>query len=312
MQPPAFAHIRRYLRGITVTSLVGSIATIPYAIYHFDRATHYAVLGNLLAMPIMGFIVMPAAAISVLLMPIGLDVWPLHVLGWGVEFMLLVGRWVSNLPGAVSVMPAWPVSALGFVSLGGLWMGLWRRRWRWLGLAPLVIGIGVAYWTAQPDLLIGRDGVTVALRIADGSLKLFRPAKDSYSADEWLKRDGEDRTSDEAVATRADGVSCDALGCIAAASGGVKVADVLRPEALAEDCAAVDIVVSAVPTHRSCKGPKLVVDTFDVAHSNGYAVWFAPNFRTETVEQARGRRPWSAQPKRRRFQYRRIRPTSLP
>ena len=135
---------------------------------------------------------------------------------------------------------------------------------------------------------------------------------DAYSADEWLKRDGEDRTSDEAVATRADGVSCDALGCIAAALSGVKVADVLRPEALPEDCAAVDILVSAVPARRSCKGPKLVVDTFDVAHSNGYAVWFAPNFRTKTVEQARGRRPWSAQPKPRHFQYRRMRPTSLP
>ena len=45
--PPAFAHLRRYLKGIAITSMVGSIATIPFAIYHFDRATHYAVLGNL-------------------------------------------------------------------------------------------------------------------------------------------------------------------------------------------------------------------------------------------------------------------------
>jgi competence protein ComEC len=184
LAPPAFAHVRRYMRGIAMTSLVGSVATIPFVIYHFDRATHYAVLGNLLAMPIMGFVVMPAAAISVVLMPLGLDAWPLHILGWGVEFMLLIGRWVSGLPGAVSVMPAWPVSALVLVSLGGLWTGLWRGRWRWLGLVPFAAGIAAAYWAPQPDLLIGRDGVTVALRVHDGSLKLFRAAKDSYSADE--------------------------------------------------------------------------------------------------------------------------------
>ena len=56
--------MRRYLRGIAITSLVGSLATVPFAMFHFDRATHYAVLGNLLAMPVMGFVAMPAAAIS--------------------------------------------------------------------------------------------------------------------------------------------------------------------------------------------------------------------------------------------------------
>ena len=307
---PAMRNVRRYMRGIVVTSLVGSISTIPFAIYHFNRATHYAVLGNLLAMPVMGFVVMPAAAISVVMMPLGLDSVPLHILGWGVEFMLAVGRWVSRLPGAVSVVPAWPVGALVLVSLGGLWLGLWRRRWRWFGLLPLAAGVMLAYATPQPDLLIGRDGVTVALRVPDGSLKLFRQAGDAYSADEWLKRDGEDRTSGNSVAGRSDGVSCDALGCIAAARGGMKVADVLRPEALPEDCAYADIVVSAVRTRRLCRGPKLVIDPLDVSRTAGYAVWFSPALRVETVEAARGVRPWSMPA--RRDQYRRIRPTSLP
>ena len=63
----------RHVRGIALTSLVGSLATVPFAIFHFDRATHYAVLGNLLAMPVMGFVVMPAAALSVAAMPFGLE-----------------------------------------------------------------------------------------------------------------------------------------------------------------------------------------------------------------------------------------------
>jgi competence protein ComEC len=308
--PRRFATVRRYLRGIATTSLVGSIATVPYAIYHFDRATHYAVLGNLLAMPVMGFVAMPAAALSVALMPFGLDEGPLRVLGWGIEFMLAIGRWVSSLSGAVTVMPAWPVSALILVSLGGLWIGLWRKRWRWLGLLPMLVGIAAAYLTPQPDLLIARDGITAAIRAPDGTLKLFREARDAYSADEWLKRDGDTRQAPDAIATPADGVRCDALGCIARTQSGLLIADIARPDALAEDCAVAAIVLSAVPTRHRCTGPRLVIDTFDVAHAGGYAVWLGPQLKTETVEQARGQRPWSMPPPR--PQYRRIRPTSLP
>jgi competence protein ComEC len=310
--PPAFRRVRHYVRGIAITSFVGSVATIPFAIYHFDRATHYAVLGNLLAMPIMGFVVMPAAAMSMFLMPLGLDAWTLRIMAWGIEIMLAMGRWVSSLPGAVSVMPAWPISALVLVSLGGLWMGLWRRTWRWIGFAPLLCGVAVAYCAPQPDLLISRDGTTIALRVPDGSLKLLRAAKDTYSADEWLKRDGDIHTSNDAIATADDGVNCDALGCIARTSRSLIVANILRPDSLAEDCGIANIVVSAVPIRGSCDGPRLVIEARDVSRSDGYAVWFEPTLRYQTVEQARGRRPWSARAELRRIQYRRINPTSLP
>lgn len=311
-QSSALRQVRRYLRGIAVTSLVGSLATIPFAIFHFNRATHYAVLGNLLAMPVMGFVVMPFAALSVFLMPVGLDAGPLHVTAWGIEFMLAVGRWVSSLPGAVSVMPAWPTEGLVLVSLGGLWVGLWRRRWRWFGVVPFLVGLAVAYGSAQPDLLIGRDGATVALRAPDGTLKFLRAVKDTYSADEWLKRDGDTRIAADAVAGSSDGVLCDALGCIAKARGRVTVADVFRPEALAEDCAGADIVISSAPVRNACTGPALVVDQGALARGNGFAIWLGSPIRWQTVEQFRGHRPWSAQDRPRRVQYRRISPTSLP
>ena len=102
--PRAFAGVRRYMRGIAITSFVGSIATAPYAVFHFDRATHYAVLGNLLAMPVMGFVTMPTAAITVMAMPFHLEAWPLKVMGFGIGIMLSMGRFVSGLPGAISAV----------------------------------------------------------------------------------------------------------------------------------------------------------------------------------------------------------------
>ena len=83
-------------------------ATMPFAIFTFDRATHYAVLGNLLAMSVMGFVVMLAAALSVAAMPFHLEAWPLAVLGWGITLMLQAGHFVQRLPGAVTVTHAFP------------------------------------------------------------------------------------------------------------------------------------------------------------------------------------------------------------
>ena len=302
--------VRRYVRGIATTSFVGSLATAPYAAIHFDRATHYAVLGNLGAMPIMGFLTMPAAALAVIVMPFGLDEYPLRIMGLGIEAMLAVGRWVSGLPGAISLVSAWPMSALLLMTLGGLWIALWRANWRWLAIVPMAASVLVVLQTKAPDVLVARDGLTVAVRGSDGLLHFLRPPKDKYSAQEWLKRDGDDRTLDQAVASRDVTSRCDTAGCVARAGNNIRIATPSRPDAVDEDCARNDIVISAVPTRHRCSGPRLVIDRFDVAHNGAYAIWLSNGkINFHTVQQARGQRPWSnpSGP-----QYRRSKPTSLP
>jgi len=292
-----FRTVWRYMRGIAATSLIGSLATLPYAIYHFDRATHYAVPGNLLAMPIMGLVTMPAAAISVILMPFGLDAAPLRVMGFGIDAMLAVGRWVSGLPGAVTAMPATPLAALVLISLGGAWMAIWRRNWRWFGAIPVVAGVTVALLSRPPDILVSREGDTVAVRGDDGALKLLHKPKDKYSAGEWLKRDGDARDLDAVIG--GPDIRCDADGCVARMRGGTLVAQSMRADGLAEDCATAAIVVSSKPARDFCHGPKLVIDRFDVWRNGAYAVWLGDPLTVETVQQDRGDRPWSAAPRAR-------------
>ena len=292
--------VRHYLRGIAVTSFVGSMATLPYAAFHFDRATHYAVLGNLLAMPIMGFVTMPMAALSVALMPLRLDFIPLHVMGWGIAAMLAVGRFVSHLPGAVTVVAAWPVTALVLISLGGLWVVIWRSAVRWLGLLPVIAGIVLIVLARPPDLLIARDGQTVAIRAEDRRLHFVGHIADEYSASEWLKRDGDARLARDSVAGSKEGVRCDAMGCIAQTPSGVRVAAVRRAEALAEDCTNAEVVISAFPARGFCTGPKLVIDRIDVARRGAYAIWLDKTIVVRTVQELRGARPWSRAPWQRR------------
>jgi competence protein ComEC len=277
----------RHLRGIAVTSLVASLATLPFVMFYFGRASHYAVLGNLLAMPVMGLWVMPAAALSVAAMPFGLEHAPLQLLGSGIGVMLDLGRFVSGLPGAVSLTPSFPRAALVLMVLGGLWLLLWRRSWRWWGLAPILAGVVLALTAPRYDLLVASDARTVALRGPDGLLHFPRPPKDRYTANRWLQRDGDPRGWQDAVG--GNFIRCDGVGCVARRHG-LLIASGLRAEALADDCAKANVVISAAPV-MACNAPKLVLDQKRIAAGGGYAVTLSP-LRALSVNRWRGARPW--------------------
>jgi competence protein ComEC len=279
----------RYIHGIAMTSLVGSLATLPYALFHFERATHYAVLGNLIAMPVMGFWIMPAAALSVILMPFGLDGFALGLLGRGIEVMVSMGRWVSDLPGAVSLSPAMPLSALILISLGGLWLAIWRRGWRWLGLAPVTLGAMLAFSPPLPDMLVAPDGATIAIRGPDGLLHFIRKPLDKYAARDWLRRDGDGRDIEQAVGL--PGTHCDGLGCVVTRN--IVIAASLMPEALEEDCRRAKVVVSTAVA-MDCKGPAVVIDQRAAKEGQGWRVTLSPGPSAVSVRQRRGMRPWVA------------------
>ena len=285
---PSGRGVVRHLNAIFVTSAVASLATLPVSLFHFGRATHYAVLGNLLAMPVMGFVVMPLATLSVAAMPFGLEAVPLHWLGRGIDLMLALGRAVSGLPGAVTPAASMPVAALALMALGGLWLAIWQKRKRWLGLIGIAAGIVVAGSARPPDLLIAPDAATLALRGPDGMLQFpVRPA-DRYAARAWLRQDGDVRAVRDAI-----GIGrCDGLGCVVQSAAGPVVL-ALRPEGLHEDCARATILVSAVAV--DCKGPRFIANSANAARDQGYALWFTPALKIESVRQWRGQRPWVAE-----------------
>jgi competence protein ComEC len=280
----------RYLVGIVITSLVAGLATSPFILFHFGRAAHYAVLGNLLAMPVMGLWIMPLAALSVMLMPFGLEGLVLPALGGGIDLMVRMGAFVSSLPGAVSLTSAMPQGALVLIALGGLWAVIWEKGSRWWGVAPIVIGVLLASLTPRPDMLVAPDAQTVAIRGDDGLLHFLRKPKDSFAAREWLRRDGDAREIGDAVGM--PGLNCDGVGCVV--KRGVTIAAGLRPEALAEDCSRAVVVINA--SSGTCKGPAVMLDQNAAVKGQGWRVNLSPTPTAQSVRAWRGERPWLATP----------------
>ena len=140
-----------YAAGVALTSLVAGIATGPFAVYHFNRIADYGLLANLGAVPITGFWIMPWGLVALLLMPFGLEGIALAPMGWGIDAVVWIARQVAAQPGAVTLVPAMPAAALLAIAVGGLWLCLWRSRWRFLGIAVVVPRIssieGQGFWS---------------------------------------------------------------------------------------------------------------------------------------------------------------------
>jgi competence protein ComEC len=282
--------VKRYVVGLILASTVAGLATAPFAIYHFDRAPGYSLLSNLLATPLVGIVIMPAACVTVAAMPFHLEYAPLQIMGWGVGRLTDIAHWVASLPGAVSLLPAWSDTVLICIVAGGIWLGLWRRAWRWLGLAPIAFGLALALAGRQPDVLIARDAAAIAVRGPDGHLALLGKP-DDYTAGQWLLRDGDPRE----VGAAKTGGRCDEWGCVATAAGGQVVALALRPGAVVDDCARAAILVSTIPLRQSCTSPKRVLDRFDVLDKGAMALFLVGDgVRVVSVAETRGSRPWSA------------------
>ncbi|MDM7970174.1 MAG: ComEC/Rec2 family competence protein, partial [Paracoccaceae bacterium] len=68
---------------LVLSSVIGGLASGPYAAASFNRFADYGLLANLLTVPVMGAVVMPAGAMAALLAPLGLADLPLWVMETG-------------------------------------------------------------------------------------------------------------------------------------------------------------------------------------------------------------------------------------
>ncbi len=140
--PAAVAVPLVFFTDIGATTLLASVAVDPLAAYHFHRIAVYSVVGNILAMPVVAFAVMPMVLLSLVVMPLGLEAAPLMLMDQGIAAMLAIAGAIARLPGASLPIAAFAEWALVPMVGGALWVMIWRGRWRWLGL--IAIGAGLA------------------------------------------------------------------------------------------------------------------------------------------------------------------------
>lgn len=288
-----------FFGGIVLSTIVAGIAVAPFAAYHFHTSQQFAVIANLVTIPVCNLIVMPAALLALILMPLGLEWMALFIMGLGIEIMTACAKWVGSLPGAVGHIRAMPVAAFLAMVSGGLWLALWRPRLRLLGVPVIAIGLVMVPLLPRADLLVGRDGALVALRHDEtGALTALARRNSNFELQRWLEHDGDPRKARAATfdAEAATPLRCDGIGCGSQVKART-VAVPRHPAALRDDCERADILLLDIPRPKGCDRPGTVVDFYALRRFGTHALYIEDDgVRIETVAQYRGDRPWSQLP----------------
>lgn len=287
-----------YCGGVTVTTVVATIGTYPYSIYHFHHLALYSPLANVIAVPLSAMWTLPWGLASCLLMPFGLERLGLVPMGWGIDITIWVAERVSALPGNVWSMPRLPAEGLVLISLGGLWLCLWQGAWRRWGIVAIAAGAATIALTRPPDIVIADGGRFVAARAADGDYFV--------SADKNEKIVRSFFVSDTGAALRpwpgagngeAEPLHCAGDLCRYSARGR-NIAIVTGAAALPVKCSGLDAIVSKVPAGFRCRSMMPVIDRIDSWRRGAVALWLERDGVTiESVNESRGERPWVPHPR---------------
>jgi competence protein ComEC len=280
----------REIAILALASLVAGFATMPYAAFHFNRATPYGVVSNLLAMPIVSGLVMPAGLLGLLAAPFGFDGVFWRLMEWGIVWMIAVAQWVATLPGAVGRVPAFGMAPLLLATLGIIVIALLRTPLRWCGCVLVLPAIALALTTRQPDILIASDGQNVAVRAGDGRLRFLQTKKDDFAVRAWLAADADARAIDDK--TLAQGVRCDDAGCAVQLPDGRHVTIAKRSDAFADDCEKARVIVTARQPPAGCKA---MIFSLERLRETGSVALYSrtAGFAVEAVTPAGGNRPWA-------------------
>jgi competence protein ComEC len=280
------------------TSLIAGASSSLPAAYHFGRLSPYGVLANGLAIPVVGIVVMPAALMSVLLMPLGLEWLPLRIMAAGLSLVILISDWIAGLPGADAVMARPAAAAVVVMAVGLVGFALLSGLVRGAGL--VLIGLGgamVLQPPAGPDLLIERTGQNMVLRTEDGLLVPAKPRRARFSVEKWLAANGEEETL--SAAAKRSGWRCEDGRCRAVVKGR-RVLYLSGIEGQPFDCNQTDIVIADFPLRGACRAVSVRIDRFDLWRYGAHAVYLEDaSVSLRTARQQQGQRPWVITPEAR-------------
>jgi competence protein ComEC len=318
----------KFAAGVFVTSLIGGLSTALFAIEHFHRIAVWGLPANLLAMPVISIIVMPAGLAALVLMPLGLDWLPLQVMGMGLDLVIIIAKWAASLGGDVAVgrIHGWLFLGLTFCLIAA---GILRSKLR---LASVVCGAlllslnWVSPSVPRPDLVIFEDGRLAGL-IKGDRVATTQTRPGGFIFEQWqralpvtrhvkplkeesLPRSRERRSLDEAekrteLASLERDVEnlptgrflCrDDRWCVARTSSGARIIVMEIRELVGAACDRADLVITpARLSWDNCQSGARLFSAQALRRSGTVEIWFDP----ENIRQFRpvsalggGDRPW--------------------
>ncbi len=265
-----------------------------FGLYHFQQFAVYGVISNMIAVPLTGLIIMPAAIVALILMPFGLEGWALQVMEWGTIWILAVAHWTAGLDGAVIHVAQWSKATFFFLCIGMVLFLLWRG-WHGKGAAATLIlfGLFLTLFHKQPDIMVSDGAELIAVRSENGEIYFSSTRKDKFAAENWLRLSGREGEKPKPFKDESFPHLCDIHGC-RIVRGEHEIALAFDNTAWREDCAWADLLIAQVPVKKKiCPASAHVYGLFDFKRNGAHAFYLEhEGIRARSVGDERGNRPW--------------------
>jgi competence protein ComEC len=156
-----------YIATSAVTTVIASLATFPISVATFNRYSLYGILGNLAAIPLTSFVIMPLGIVAMILgnftkIPIKAEEIAINLLADCVGY-------ISAMEGANVTIRSPQVSTLYILIIGGVILCLLKTQLRHFG--SFLIAIASVLWTMEngPNFIIPPN-LEEACIVKDGKL----------------------------------------------------------------------------------------------------------------------------------------------
>ena len=251
-----------YFGGICATTMIATIATAPFALYHFNALAKYGLLANVLAMPILSFVVMPSAVLTFLLAPFNLEWLALKPMSWGTGLIIDIAKNVESLPNATFSISQMPFSAFLILIMSIFSLFALKGFFRFLCVPLFAVFMALVISHQTPQLLVSSTGKLVGVH-DNKTLYVSSKIKERFVRSQWMEQlnvTGKEVQTFPAIGCEKN-ICCDMSACHIKLSNGERVSYLRQKYALSEDCSNPDVDYVIAPfglRQKSCTDKKLI------------------------------------------------------
>ena len=283
--------------AVFISSLVVGLATALFAAFHFNQIAQLGLIANLMSVPLMGALVMPAAVLAAVLAPLRLERVGLWAMDLGLRWILGVAHFVADQDGALRHVVTPGPKVLALIALGGIFVVQWRGSIRWAGVALVILAFALWHVAERPAVLLAVSGSLIGVMIETGRV-VSKESGEAFAVESWLENNG--APVDQWVAYGRDGL-LEQGRVVSVIVAGTRVLNLRGATALAaiEGCGGADIVISNQEM-RALAGCE-VYDIVRLRQTGALAGWIeAGELRLISVRDHTEERIWNTASVRRR------------
>jgi ComEC/Rec2-related protein len=171
-----------------IISITAELANTPITIYNFNNYTFYNVFTNVLAGPLISFIILPFSMMSFVLYFVGLEFILVIPASYATDIVLMISDYVLSVEDAIILLPSPCPSAMFFMIFGIVIFSIFEFNLKHLGILFYFVGIFLFVFQKEPDVLI--DKIDRSIYFINEKKELFVYNPNIYNINNIMKKTG--------------------------------------------------------------------------------------------------------------------------